>query len=183
MISDRADNLAALERFSKRRILRVMEYCQRGTFHGDMLLAVGLRETWLQNILGDYGHGRGVFQQDDRWQQAWLQSVRGCRSGSFVPVYTEAYTWGRVPTLKAGTLRAKQILEENLQYAKNEGVPGKKLFAFSLAAYNAGPYSALKGFQEGNVDKYTANGNYSADVLERRDLVIAYRERYNIKLR
>jgi hypothetical protein len=34
-----------------------------------LLYAVGSRETNLRNVVGDGGHGHGVFQLDDRWHQ------------------------------------------------------------------------------------------------------------------
>lgn len=34
-----------------------------------LLHAVGSRETNLRNVVGDGGHGHGVFQLDDRWHQ------------------------------------------------------------------------------------------------------------------
>jgi hypothetical protein len=33
----------------------------------NILFAVGSRETGLHNIVGDHGHGHGVWQLDDRW--------------------------------------------------------------------------------------------------------------------
>ena len=42
-----------------------------GLPHG-MLLAIASRETGCRNVVGDGGHGRGVFQIDDRWHRDWL---------------------------------------------------------------------------------------------------------------
>jgi hypothetical protein len=36
--------------------------------------ALASRETNMRNIVGDGGHGRGMFQADDRYQEAWLRS-------------------------------------------------------------------------------------------------------------
>ena len=42
-----------------------------------LMLAVASRETHMKNIRGDGGHGRGVFQIDDRWHPAWLARHAG----------------------------------------------------------------------------------------------------------
>lgn len=39
-----------------------------------LLAAIGLQETHLRNEIGDYGHGHGVMQIDDRYHAAWLRS-------------------------------------------------------------------------------------------------------------
>ena len=41
----------------------------------------------------------------------------------------------------------------------------------AVAAYNAGAGGAIKGFAGGDVDANTAHGDYSADVMARRDAV------------
>src|SRR3954471_11864244 len=76
-----------------------------------LLCAIGSRETNLHNIVGDGGHGRGMFQQDDRYQQSFLSSTRGCKSGSSIPIYKTALQQGRVPTIGAGARRCVQIIE------------------------------------------------------------------------
>ena len=37
-----------------------------------LLLAVASRETDMEDIVGDKGHGRGLFQIDDRFHADWL---------------------------------------------------------------------------------------------------------------
>src|ERR1044072_4207136 len=41
-----------------------------------MLLAIASRETNMQDIVGDGGHGRGLFQIDDRFHGDWLDAHR-----------------------------------------------------------------------------------------------------------
>lgn len=132
-----------------------------------MLEAVASRETGMLNILGDGGHGRGAFQLDDRYQEHFLRTHVGCRPYTNVPVYASAWPKGRVPTLFAGTVHCVRILEANVAEAKRLGVAVGKRMEFAFAAYNAGVGGAARGWREGDVDKYTANGNYSADVIDR----------------
>lgn len=168
-------NIVALKLFGKRRINKVKREA-RGRISTNTLLAIGLRETWLRNIAGDYGHGRGVFQIDDRWHESWLAKTPGCDSGSYIVRYRSALPAGRVPTLRRGCRRAVSVLIANLRYAENAGIPHIEQVRFAIAAYNAGPGFALKGWREGNVDKYTAGGDYSQDVLRRRAIVRNFRE-------
>lgn len=166
------DDREALRGFGKGRAGVVRNIARAGQrpdlFTAAVLLAVGLRETYLQNIVGDYGHGRGVFQQDDRWQAEWLGDHRGCKSGTWRTVYESALPAGRVPSLSAGCRRTRELLEQNVAFGNAHGVAAKDLRRFAIASYNAGPGNALLGYHEGDVDRYTAGGDYSEDVLERR---------------
>jgi len=137
-----------------------------------LLCAVASRETNMHNIVGDGGHGRGMFQQDDRYQQAFLSSTRGCKNGSSIPLYKTALPKGRVPTVSAGAKRCVDMIEAGIRYAKTNGVPDGHRLSFALSAYNAGEGGALKGWREHrNADAQTAGGNYAADVLERAAVV------------
>jgi hypothetical protein len=138
----------------------------------DMLEALGSRETNLENITGDGGHGRGFVQQDDRFQQDFLHSHKGCANGTNKPIYASALPKGRVPTIFAGSVQAIRIIEANIAYAKEIGVPNGKRMHFALAAYNAGLGGATRGWKEGDVDKYTAGGDYGIDVIQRRAALV-----------
>jgi hypothetical protein len=133
-----------------------------------LALAIGSRETNLQNIVGDGGHGRGVFQQDDRFQREFLVRARGCPSGSYRARFSSALPAGRVPTLSAGTQRMAEIIESNVAFAIRSGIPKGRRLRFAVAAYNAGAGGALKGWHEAHdVDRHTAGHNYSHDVFQR----------------
>jgi hypothetical protein len=137
-----------------------------------LALAIGSRETNLQNIVGDGGHGRGVFQQDDRFQREFLVAAAGCPSGSYRPTWSSALPAGRVPTLSAGCRRMAQIIESNVAFAIHSGIPKGHRLRFAVAAYNAGAGGALKGWQaKRNVDMNTAGGDYSHDVFARLDVI------------
>ena len=131
-------------------------------------LAIGSRETNLQNLVGDGGHGRGVFQQDDRFQREFLAATRGCPSGSYRSTWWSALPAGRVPTLTAGCKRMAAIIESNVDFAVRSGIPKGHRLRFAVAAYNAGAGGALRGWQEArDVDRHTAGLDYSQDVFER----------------
>jgi peptidoglycan hydrolase-like protein with peptidoglycan-binding domain len=99
---------------------------------------VGSRETNLQNIRGDGGHGRGVWQRDDR---SW--NIPGNYDND---VHLQAED---AATLLTGNIRAL----------------GR---AGGIAAYNCGAGNVRKALSRGKgVDAYTAGGDYSADVLAR----------------
>ena len=124
-----------------------------------LLLAVASRETHCRNIVGDGGHGRGVFQIDDRFHGDWLRA-----HGAGAP--------GAVPSVEDGAAYAAELLAANLAFGRRKGLKGARLFRFAAAAYNAGAGGAWRGVEEsGDPDARTAHGNYGADVLERRRLI------------
>jgi hypothetical protein len=137
-----------------------------------LALAIGSRETGLMNIVGDQGHGRGVFQQDDRFQGDFLSSTRGCRSGTYVASFPSALPKGRVPTLSAGCRRMVEIIEANVAQAIRSGVPRGHRLQLAVAAYNAGFGGAMAGWNaRRDPDARTAGGDYSHDVLARASIV------------
>ncbi len=165
----------SIQRFGERRravLRKALAGLDARHVHLPLALAIGSRETNLQNIVGDAGHGRGVFQQDDRFQQVFLRSTPGCIDGTYQVVFPSALESGRVPTLTAGLLRMTEIIVSNFNFATSHGVPKGHRLRFAVAAYNAGPGGALSGFQQhGDADRFTAGGDYSADVFARRDAI------------
>jgi hypothetical protein len=139
-----------------------------------IVLAIGSRETNLQNIIGFSGTDHGLMQINDEAHGAWLAVAPGCVSGSWTPVPghnageratpdSEAF----VPTLADGVRMAMQILRYNNEAGIRLGLKGGALLRFEIAAYNAGVGGATKGLKAGNVDAETTKGNYSADVIDR----------------
>jgi hypothetical protein len=135
-----------------------------------LLEALMSRETNMRNITGDGGHGRGIVQADDRFQEAFLRSVKGCDSGTNDPKYRSAWPKGLVPTIAAGAIFATRTLEANVGECIREGVhDGDRLFV-AVAGYNRGLHGAILAYKQGGgraADAGTANGNYATDVLER----------------
>jgi hypothetical protein len=140
-----------------------------------LTLAIAVRETNARNIVGDHGHGRGIVQIDDRFWTLWLKFHEGCHDGSWTPTFLlsqqGAAPAGRVPTLPAAIGHLVAMLRDNLRYAAARGVDQQESLRFAVAAYNAGPGLAFKGWKAGDVDAFTAGGNYSADVFALMDLV------------
>lgn len=131
-------------------------------------VAIGSRETNCTNIVGDFGHGRGMFQVDDRSWAPWLKAHAGCRSGSFVPDgKATALDAGHCPTVGSGAVKMALILTEGIVYAKQHGVPDGQRVHFAVSAYNAGLGGAMFGFQHGDSDRQTTGHDYADDVLER----------------
>lgn len=139
-----------------------------------LLFAIASRESWMRNILGDRGHGRGMFQVDDRYWQKWLASVWGCRAGTSIPVWPPnrggAAPVGRVPTVTRGAAKCAGMIEANIETVTAAGVrEGDRTFV-ALCAYNAGPARAVDGWKvagrEG-ADRVTAGRDYASDVLDR----------------
>src|SRR3954454_18581353 len=54
-----------------------------------MLLAIAARETNMQDIVGDGGHVRGLFQIDDRFHGDWL-AKHGARGAGTTPRIKDA---------------------------------------------------------------------------------------------
>jgi hypothetical protein len=172
-----------LDRFGPERIRIVAELVHQGPPDGigtALVLAMGSRETNIANIVGDGGHGRGWLQIDDRFHAPWLQTHAGCKDGTWNAKFASALPTGRVPTLTASVLKAIELLHGNVAFASAHNVPSGERVRFAVAAYNAGAGGAISGFQGGNVDAKTAHGDYSADVLSRRDAVADYLKRHKL---
>jgi hypothetical protein len=123
-----------------------------------VLLAIASRETGCRNVVGDGGHGRGVFQIDDRFHSEWLG-----RHG--------AGERGMVPPVAAAARYAARVLASTRAFARRHGIPRRERLKFVLSAYNAGPTGALRGHRRGNSDLETTRGDYGADVIGRLRLV------------
>jgi hypothetical protein len=132
--------------------------------HRSILAAIGFREshfTWAPGYTpkgnprgkGDAGHGHGIWQIDDRTWGDWLKKN----------------DWGD-PLVNAR--KACSILRDNYGYLKllaaMPAVPPATFERIVIAAYNAGPSRARKGFTiHGNPDHFTAGGDYSIWVVRK----------------
>ena len=113
----------------RRRSIGLRNACKDAEAKYDLpegtLLAIASRETNMRNITGDGGHGRGVFQIDDRWHADWLR-----KHGAGGP--------GQVPPVRDAAFYAASIIAANLDAAKDAGVPKEERMRVALAGYNAG---------------------------------------------
>ena len=185
-----------LLRFKRWRVERVLSLAAEGgpdMIHGTLLLAMGSRETNLQNIVGGgyfddagrwhtTGVDRGLYQVNAGYHERWLRSVPGCLSGSYAEVYSTndggAFPEGRVPGLTASTKKAIAILRWNITYARKQGIPEFDLVRVAVAGWNSGVGTSIKAYKEkGDPDKYTTGGDYSRDVLERQRKIRAFIQR------
>jgi hypothetical protein len=119
-----------------------------------VLLAIASRETGCEDVIGDGGHGRGVFQIDDRFHYDWLVT-----HGAAEP--------GRTPPLRAAARLAALLVAQGLGIARNHGLKGDDAVRFAAASYNAGVGGALVGLRRGDPDLETTGGDYGADVISR----------------
>ena len=96
---------------------------------------------------GDFGHGRGLMQIDDRWHKDFIAS------GKWVdPVDNILY--------------GCDVLRDNVRVFR--AIARSNWLRCSLAAYNCGMGNVRRALTAGrDVDYYTASRNYSADVLSR----------------
>ena len=119
-----------------------------------LLLAVASRETGCRDIVGDFGHGRGVFQIDDRFHRDWLDEH-------------DAAAPGKVPPLKAAVELAATLLAGGFDVGRHQALTPAATVKFAAATYNAGVGGALDGLRRGNPDLATTGRNYGADVVRR----------------
>lgn len=119
-----------------------------------LLLAVASQETDMNDVVGDGGHGRGLFQIDDRSHTDFLK-----RNGA-------GGVGGKPPTAVAA-LYAAGLLRWNLDYGASNGVRQGDRLRFMLSAYNAGAGGAIAGYREGDSDRRTTGGDYGRSVLLR----------------
>jgi hypothetical protein len=119
-----------------------------------LLLAVASRETGCRDVVGDGGHGRGVFQIDDRFHHEWLAAHGAGETGKTPPVADAAEY-------------AASMLAGSLAVARKHALTGEPMVKFSASAYNAGLGGALEGLRRGDSDLETTGRDYGRDVVAR----------------
>ncbi len=119
-----------------------------------LLLAVASQETDMNDVVGDGGHGRGLFQIDDRSHTDFLRE-------------NGAGGVGGKPPVGAAAKYAAALLRGNFDFGVGKGVRKADRTKFMLSAYNAGAGGALAGHGEGDSDKRTTGGDYGKSVLAR----------------
>lgn len=111
-----------------------------------LLYALGSRETNLKNIIGDGGHGYGIWQRDNRSfviPEDYLQTP-----------YQQA--------LDAGTLLMGHFVYFRGAY------PKVATWRAAICAYNAGRGGVRRALDAGQTpDSATTNDDYGDDVLQR----------------
>lgn len=180
----------ALANLGNYRVKRAQEVANSGFpdgISGSLLLALGLRETNLRNLEGGIKLVNGEWvKQDDptKMDVGWTQINRGFHAASLkLMPGVKSDTWtptvenktandaGFVPRFEEALTFTINMMHESQAYAADHGVPNDELARFGVAAHNGGMGGALKGWREGNVDKYTTMGDYSGWVLRHRTLI------------
>lgn len=172
------DAIARLGNYRVRRIQKVALEGEPDGISGALLLAFGLRETGLQNIIGglrrdEEGHwipetdparqDVGVFQISRIYHSAALRLLPGVVNGTWGPCipFATAADAGMVPRFEDSLQFTLRMMHEHMAMAEDAGV--KNLSGrvdIAIAAHNAGFAGALRGFREGSVDKYTTQQDY-----------------------
>lgn len=185
-MSDYAEVERALKSFGRSRYEAVEAIAAEGyndTIGPALLCAIGYQESGLKNIVGDYGHGRGFLQIDDRSHKEFLSRAAGCLSGQWTFVQGHrAIEPGYAPGLARATYYAISLLRGNQNYAKASGVKAEHVQRFAVAAYNCGAGNALRAYRSGgisSIDRYTAHGNYSRRVFDTVPLVVSAAKKFN----
>lgn len=133
---------------------------------GELLLCLGLRESWLKNINNPAGTDKGCFQITELYWQGWLLEQVGCPVGEWQPDFQHtAADDDYCPRFTPALRKAVEILHSGYAYAKAKGVPEADRVRVAIAAYNAGGHGAVTGYREGDVDAHTTSGEYSEWVL------------------
>lgn len=134
--------------------MAIVEGALRASVPVAVVWAIGSRESrWGQALspptpagTGDYGHGRGLMQIDDRWH----------------PEFIHGGSW-QDPT--ANILYGCGVLRDNVRRFRGNTPDWLRA---SIAAYNCGGGNVVRALERGrDVDYYTAHRNYSRDVLSR----------------
>jgi hypothetical protein len=159
------------------RCLRVQELMW--PYHpipASIMLGLGFRETGLENIVGGavMVNGEWVFSDQDagylqisrEFEADFLRTAEGCKSGQWGPSPPHnALEKGYVPRFTPATEYVKRTMINSMEFAHSIGVKEADLLRFAVAAHNAGDGGAQAGYQQGDVDKFTAHGDYSAYVM------------------
>jgi hypothetical protein len=116
-------------------------------------------------------------QINETFHRAFLLSIPGCDNGTYKEVHLSlseggqgALPRGRVPGLTRGLRYTILLLQQGVVYATQNGVPAEDAVQVAVAGYNAGAFNAVRGYFQGDVDRFTTGRDYSADVLKRRTL-------------
>lgn len=180
--------LAQLGNYRVRRVQTVCNEGQPDGISGSLFLALGLRETLLQNIEGgaklDIATGKwvaqddpelmdvGVFQISRKFHIRDLELMLGVQDGTWAPVIgnRNAGDSGFVPRFEEALQYTLREFHENMAQLE-EHVPVRDLVQVAVAAHNAGVAGALHGYNMKDIDINTAGGDYSVWVLRHRTMV------------
>lgn len=127
-----------------------------------ILIAIASRETHIQNIVGDGGHGYGIMQIDIRYHHDFV--TQGL--------------WKSVP---ANIKQGAQILSDmraQVEHWSGKSYKGtviptmdsEEVMKVAVAGYNAGFNAIVQYALHGDPDLATTGHDYSEDVLQRAEV-------------
>ena len=120
-----------------------------------MMLAIASRETNMRNINGDGGHGRGVFQIDDRYHQGFRASA------------------GRRATVREAAMYAAKLIADNMQYAKERAFRRRTGMRVASRATTPAWATRWRVIARAPSTRAPPGTTTSSDVLQRRRKTIA----------
>jgi hypothetical protein len=152
-----------------------------------LIFAIGDRESlWGTaldaNLTGDYGHGRGIMQIDDRiyptWlaQNDWTDALTNVRKGVSIlkQKMSVLSSRGAIPGLTTGTSVTLGATSANMRgvspgsYPDPRPLSGVDLWTAAIAAYNTGEGNVIANLAAGKPAEFTsAGGDYATDVADR----------------
>jgi hypothetical protein len=138
------------------------------TFPIEILLGVASRETNMNNIIGDGGHGYGIMQIDDRSFPEW------CQSGQWKNVDAAIDKGAFVLDLKRQQVidgQGKDLEVGGVSFHGASDIDPHDLLRISLAAYNSGLWAYYSFSQGLDPDARTTGHDYSADTLKRAEFL------------
>jgi Transglycosylase SLT domain len=136
-------------------------------FDVSVLLGIASRESNIQQIVGDGGHGHGIMQIDDRFHPdfidsgAWKQPDSNIEEGA-----TILETTLKTISASQGKMLAITIGNKKINFV-GKPLSQQELLRTAIAAYNAGGRAYYYMSLIGSPDIPTTGGNYSKDVLDR----------------
>jgi hypothetical protein len=131
----------------------------------EILMAIASRETNIQNIVGDGGHGYGLMQVDNRSNALWVakglwrEMREAIRKGA--EILNAKRTWVIQNQSKQLRVGGREFKGRGFQNAD-------EILRVAIAGYNCGEGWAYYHFStSGDPDRGTTGRDYSADVLKR----------------
>lgn len=133
-------------------------------FPAEVLMGIASRETNMQSIVGDGGHGYGMMQIDDRSFPDW------CHSGAWRDVGACIQKGALVLDSKREQIRSGQgktlsIGGESFQGKSN--LSDDDLLRMAISAYNCGLWAYYNFSTDRDIDRFSTGHDYSADTLKR----------------
>jgi soluble lytic murein transglycosylase-like protein len=138
-----------------------------------ILAAIAEQESGFNpNVIGYDGHGRGLFQIDDRYHNLpnWQDPLTNARKGA--DILLDNLAWFRAkPSTPTVTLTADEAAARGVSpgvYRDPRPLTGDLLIRATIAGYNASRVGVLKSVAvRVSPDALTTGKNYSANILAR----------------